>query len=470
MNNQNNIQRKVLPIPDPTHVGLTTASAAEAITAQEACEIGVEAYLYLYPLVVMDATRRRMTNVEPGREPGSGPMNTLCHFRSLATEFKAVRGPNMSVLGSLSWLDLTQEPVIVSVPDTAGHFYLLPMLDMWNEAFAAPGKRTSGTHAGHFGVVPPGWQGQLPAGVQKIQAPTPYVFLAGRTLISSPSDYDTVHRIQDGYRLTPLSRWDLPLQPIAFTPDPTVNMATPPAVLVNGMSAGDFFAYAAELLKLHPPHITDWSILARLQRIGIRVGQSFDAAQLPPTARQALDRVPAMAWEKVRAKGKTFGRIANGWQMNTETMGVYGNHYLKRAWCAMILGVFGNEPEDAIYPPNIADSDGQPLDGANNYLLHFASNELPPVEGFWSLTVYDAEGYIVANPLNRYAIGNNVPMSYNPDGSLDLYIQHDSPGAERESNWLPCPRGRLEVLLRLYAPKSEALDGTWNPPPFKRVE
>lgn len=470
MNNQNRTKGDAPHFPDPMHVGLTTTSATEAITAQEVREIGVEAYLYLYPLVVMDATRRRMTNVEPGKEPGSGPMNTLCHFRELATEFRAVRAPNMSVLASLSWLDLTREPVVVSVPETAGHFYLLPMLDMWNEAFAAPGKRTSGTQAGHFGIVPPGWQGHLPAGVHKIQAPTPYVFLAGRTQILDPSDYDTVHQIQDGYRLTPLSQWGKSPQPVAFTPDPTVDMQTPPPAQVNGMSATAFFAYAAELLKLHPPHVTDWSILARLRRIGIQVGQSFDAAQLPPTVRQALDVVPAMAWEKVREKGPSFGQIVNGWQMNTETMGVYGNHYLKRAWCAMIIGVFGNEPGDAIYPPNVADADGRPLDGANNYVLHFAKDELPPVEGFWSVTMYDAEGYPVVNSLNRYAIGDVDPLRYNADGSLDLYLQHESPGTERESNWLPCPRGRLEVLLRLYAPKSEALDGTWNPPPVKRVE
>ena len=442
---------------------------SDAITAQEARELGVEAYIYLYPLVVMDATRQRMTNVEPGKVPGSGPMNTLCHMRALATEFRAARAPNMSVLGSLSWLDLTREPVVVSAPDTSGRYYILLMLDMWNEAFAAPGKRTSGTQAGHFGVVPPGWQGQLPAGVQKIQAPTPYVFLAGRTHITGPSDYDAVHRIQDGYRLAPLSQWGKAPRPVAFMPDPTVDMRTPPTALVNGMPAAAFFAHAAELLKLHPPHPTDWSILARLRRIGVQVGQSFDAARLPPEVRQALDGVPAMAWEEVRAKGTMFGRIVNGWQMNTETMGVYGNHYLKRAWCVMTLGPFGNEPAEAIYPPNVADADGRPLDGANNYVLHFAKDELPPVEAFWSVTMYDAEGHIAANPLNRYAIGDSDPLRYNADGSLDLYLQHDSPGAERESNWLPAPRGRLDVLLRLYAPRPEALDGTWNPPPIKRV-
>lgn len=487
MNTLDKPQREILPIPHPSHVGLTTpsvasagrdsevaqntsgAKAADAMTAQEAREIGVEAYLYLYPLVVMDATRRRMTNVKPGTEPGSGPMNTLCHFRALATECRAVRAPNMSVLASLSWLDLTREPVVVSAPNTAGRYYILQMLDMWNEAFAAPGKRTSGAQAGHFGVVPPGWQGQLPAGVGKIQAPTPYVFLAGRTMTTGPADYDAVHQIQDGYAITPLSQWGQPPRPVGFTPDPTVDMRTPPPSQVNAMPAAAFFAYGAELLKLHPPHVTDWSILARLRRIGIKVGESFDATQLPPTVRQALEGVPALAWEKARAKGATFGRVVNGWQMNTETMGVYGNSYLKRAWSAMILGVFGNEPEDAIYPPNVADADGQPLDGANNYVLHFAKDELPPVEAFWSVTMYDAEGHPVTNPLNRYAIGDSDPLHYNADGSLDLYLQHDSPGTERESNWLPAPRAPLLVYMRLYAPKPEALDGTWNPPPVKRV-
>jgi hypothetical protein len=342
------------------------------------------------------------------------------------------------------------------------------MLDMWNESFAAPGKRTCGTQAGHFGVVPPGWQGQLPAGVQQIQAPTPYVLIAGRTQTNGPADYDAVHRIQDSYTITPLSQWGQRPQPVAFTPDPTVDMQTEPVRQVNGMPAAAFFAYASELLKLHPPHVTDWSTLARLRRIGIEPGMSFDAARLPAAVQQAIAGVPAAALAKIQAKGPTFGRVANGWQMVTETIGVYGNHYLKRAWSAW-TGIAYNQPEDAIYPINVADADGQALDGANQYRFHFAKEQLPPVEGFWSVTVYDAEGYVVANRLNRYAIGDRDALTYNADGSLELYLQHDSPGAERESNWLPAPRGPLGVFMRLYAPKAAALDGTWNPPPVKRV-
>lgn len=446
----------------------TGAKAADANTAQEAREIGVEAYLYLYPLVLMDVTRRQMTNVEPGTVPGFGPMNTFGHIRALPTEFRATPRPNFDTLYSLAWLDLTREPVVVSAPDTAGRYYLLPMLDMWSDVFAVPGKRTSGTQAGHFGVVPPGWQGPLPTGVQKIQAPTPHVWIQGRTQTNGPADYASVHRIQDSYTITPLSQWGKEPQPVALTPDPTVEMRTEPMRQVDGMPAAAYFAYAAELLKRHPPHLTDWSILARLRRIGIEVGRSFDAAQLPPAVQQALAGVPAVALEKIQAKGPTFGRAVNGWQMYTETVGVYGNHHLKRAWCAW-MGLGFNQPEDAIYPRCLADVDGAPISGENTYLLHFAPDELPPVEAFWSVTTYDGEGYIVANPLNRFAIGDRDALRYSADGSLDLYLQHDSPGPERESNWLPTPRGPLEVWMRLYAPKPEALDGTWNPPPIRRA-
>jgi hypothetical protein len=429
----------------------TGSDAGDAISEQEALEIGVEAYHFFYPLVLMDVTRRQMTNVEAGTVPGSGPMNTFGHFREFPTAaFRAAPRPNFDTLYSIAWLDLTRGPVIVSAPDTAGRYCLLPMLDMSDEVFAVPGKRTSGTRAGHFGVVPPGWQGEWPAGVEKIRAATPHIMIAGRTQTNSPADYEAVHRVQDGYVLTPLSQWGQQPRPVAFTPDPTVDMRTEPVRQVNGMSVGDYFAYAAELLKLHPPHLTDWSMLTRLRRIGIQAGRGFDFARLAPDVRQPLAGVPAIALERIQAKGATFGRIVNGWQMITETIGVYGNNYLKRAWSALI-GVGFNQPEDAIYPINVADADGQPLSGENNYLLHFAKDELPPVEAFWSVTMYDADGYIVPNSLNRYALGDRDPLRYNDDGSLDLYLQPDLPGPDRESNWLPAPRGPLGVYLRLYA-------------------
>jgi hypothetical protein len=450
---------------------VTSASSpqvAEAVDAQEAFEIGLEAFYYFYPLVTMDVTRRVTTNVEPGQKSGFGPMNTMNHMRAFPdAEFRAVVRANVDTLYSSAWLDLTREPIIVSAPDTGGRYYLLPMLDMWTDVFAVPGKRTSGTQAGHFGLVPPGWRGQLPDSIARIQAPTPYVWIIGRTQTNGPADYEAVHKVQDGYSLTPLSEWGQAPRPVEFKLDPTVDMQTDPLQQVNSLSAAAYFGYAAELLEFHPPHITDWSILARMRRIDLDAGQSFDFERLEPIVQRALDGVPATALQAMRAKEQTLARVVNGWSMNTDTMGVYGNFYLKRAVVAMI-GLGANQPEDAIYPMNVADSDGAPLQGENRYVLHFDKRELPPIEAFWSLTMYDAEGFQAANPINRFALGDRDALRYKPDGSLDLYIQHDTPGAELESNWLPAPLGPLGMTMRLYAPKAAALDGTWNPPGVQR--
>jgi hypothetical protein len=444
--------------------------ATEPISEAEAYNIGLEAYVYFYPLISMDITRRITTNHEPGQKPGMGPMNMFSHFRAYPTaEFREVVRPNFDTLYSSGWLDLTREPVIVSVPDTQGRHYLLPMLDMWSDVFAVPGKRTSGTKAANYAVVPPGWRGALPARVERIDSPTPYVWIIGRTQTNGTNDYEAVHQVQDGYKVTPLSRWGEEPKPVVFTPDPTVDMKTPPLVQVNTMPAAGYFGYGAELMKVNPPHITDWSTIARLKRIGIVPGESFDLDNAPPAVKAALERAVVDGLKLMKDKVPTLAKVVNGWQMNTDTMGVYGNFYLKRAIVAMV-GLGANQPEDAIYPLNVADADGNPLEETNNYVLHFSKAELPPVDAFWSVTMYDAEGFQVANKLDRFAIGDRDALKYNADGSLDLYIQHDSPGADKESNWLPAPNGLLGVTMRLYAPRAPALDGRWNPPAIKRVQ
>lgn len=335
-------------------------------TEQEAYEIGVEAYVYFYPLVTMDLTRLQMTNTEAGKIPARGPMNTFTHIRAYPTaDFREVVRPNFDTLYSLAWLDLTKEPVVVSAADTEGRFYMLPMIDMWTDVFAVPGKRTSGTKSGNFAVVPPGWQGQLPAGVQKIQSPTPYVWVLGRTQTSGPNDYDAVHKVQDGYTLTPLSQWGKTSRPVKAVIDPSVDMKTPPLEQVNKMPAAAYFKYAAELVKLHPPHVTDWSTVARLKRIGIEPGKTFDFEKLDPSVQQALGKAATDGLKVMYAKIPTLGRVANGWSMLTDTMGVYGDYYLKRGIVAM-LGLGANQPEDAVYPLNLADADGKPLVGSRS--------------------------------------------------------------------------------------------------------
>ena len=245
-------------------------------------------------------------------------------------------------------------------------------------------------------------------------------------------------------------------------------MKTPPKLTVDSMPAAKFFADAAEILKVQPPHITDQPILALMQRIGVEPGKSFDIDKVDPAIKAELETAPEDALKLMAWKSASLARVVNGWSMNTDTMGVYGNYYLKRAIIAQ-FGLGANLPEDAIYPLNLADETGKPLDGGSNYVLHFDKGATPPANAFWSVTLYDAHGYQVANPLNRFALSSWMAFKIEPDGSLDLYFQNASPGADKEANWLPAPKGPFSLTMRLYAPKSEALTGKWNPPPVTKV-
>ena len=448
-------------------MSMETASQ-QGITEEQAYEIGLEAYTYLYPLVLMDTTRRQSVNVPAGQVFGRGPMNEFTHVPTFPpADFRDVVRPNFDTLYSIAWLDLTQEPMVVAHADTQDRFFMLPMLDMWTDVFACPGKRTTGTTAAQFAVIPPGWQGKLPEQVERIDAPTPYVWIVGRTQTNGPSDYEAVHKVQQGYTITPLSRLGKGTQPASASLDTGIDMKTPPMKQVDSMTAEKFFACAAELLKVNPPHSTDQPIIARMRRLGLRAGLSFDLGKAERAVQQALSRAASDARAAMTAKLPTLARVVNGWQINTDTMGVYGNFYLKRAIVALV-GLGANLPEDAIYPLNIGDADGKPLTGANRYVLHFGPHEIPPVNAFWSITLYDHEGFQVANSLNRFAIGDRDALKFNPDGSLALYIQHESPGSDKESNWLPTPSTDFNLCMRLYSPKGEAIHGQWAPPAVKR--
>jgi hypothetical protein len=278
-------------------IGLLTMLAAPVaaqspITEQEAHAIGAQAYLYFYSLVTMDLTRKQLTNVE--RPEGiHTPMNTFSNLREYTSaDMRVVVRPNFDTLYSSAFLDLRTEPMIVSAPNTGGRYYLLPMLDMWTDVFASPGWRTTGTLAGNFLITPPGWNGAVPSGMTWISAPTPYVWIIGRTKTDGAADYDAVHKIQAGYKITPLSEWGKPTQPVQGKVDPSVDMKTPPKIQVDTMPADKFFAYSAELLKVNPPHITDEPMIAQLKKIGIEVGKSFDMTKADPAVRKALATAP----------------------------------------------------------------------------------------------------------------------------------------------------------------------------------
>ena len=451
-------------------VSTLAPSAAQSTSSDDVQAIATEAYLYFYPLVTMDLTRKQLINSDRKIGGIGGPPNTFDNIQGFpAADMKAVVRPNFDTLYSSAWVDLTRGPMVVSVPDTGGRYYLLPMLDMWTDVFASPGWRTTGTKAANFLLTPPGWNGSVPEGFTRINAPTPYVWIIGRTKTDGPPDYAAVHEIQKGYKIAPLSEWGKPPVVVKQTIDPSVDVKTPPKKQVDTMTGDKFFAYAAELLKVHPPHITDEPIIARMKRIGFEQGKSFNIAKVDATVRKAIEDAPAHAQKLMAWKVPTLARVVNNWSMNTDTMGVYGNYYLKRAIVTQ-LGLGANLADDAVYPLNLGDENGKPLDGANKYIIRFAKDALPPVNAFWSITMYDPEGFQVANPINRFAVSSWMPFKRDADGSLTLYFQNENPGSEREANWLPAPKGPFNLTMRLYAPKSEVLTGLWDPPAIKRVD
>jgi len=446
------------------------AMAAQPITVSppEARQIAAEAYLYFYPLVTMDLTRRVTTNMPPGQVPGFGPANAFANMTAYPdASFRTVVRPNFDTLYSSAWLDLAQGPVILSVPDMKGRYYLMPMLDMWSNVFAAPGSRTSGSGAGHFAVTPPGWSGALPEGVEQIAAPTSHVWIIGRTQTNGPADYEAVRRAQAGYKLTRLIDWGKPPVAPAVTINPAIDMQTPPKTQIDRMKPADFLRRGADLFAQNPPQVTDWSQVSRLERIGIQRGKPFDVAALDPAIRAAVEEGAADGLRLMEERGDAIGKMVNGWQINTN-LGVYGNDYFVRAVVAQ-RGLGANQPQDSVYPLNLRDAEGQPVMGGNRYVLSFKKGETPPADAFWSVTMYDAEGFAVANPINRYALGDRDALTFNADGSLDIYVQTDDPGAAQRANWLPSPaQGPITMTLRLYAPRPEALDGRWSPPPVVR--
>jgi hypothetical protein len=233
------------------------------------------------------------------------------------------------------------------------------------------------------------------------------------------------------------------------------------------MSGSQFFSYAAQLLTVNPPHLTDEPMIALLERIGFQPGKPLDVTALDPVVQEALAAAPSTAQTLMLQQGRRMATIENGWQMNLDTIGVYGNNYIKRAIVAKsALGA--NVPDDAIYPFNLYDNTKKPLDGANAYVMHFAPGELPPAKAFWSITLYDSAGYPVENQLDRYTLSSWMPLVKNGDGSMDLYFQRSDPGSAREANWLPTPAGPFNLTMRLYVPDKTVLYGQWAPPPVVR--
>ncbi len=453
-------------------VGTASAQYADKISAQEAQNIAEDAYVFGYPLVTMEMTRRVMTNV---REPEGtrAPMGHLVRMRAYPTAaFRDVTAPNADTLYTTTWIDVAKEPWVLTLPDAHDRYYLFPMLDGWTDVFQVPGKRTTGTGAQKYAITGPGWKGTLPSGVKEYKSPTSIVWLLGRIYCTgTPEDYAAVHELQDAISVVPLSAYGKPYTPPPGTVDPSIDMKTPVRDQVNALSTAAYFNLLAALMKDNPPAKADAPVLEKMARLGIVPGQAFDLSKLDPAVQQALQGIPKVGAEKIMAHFKWAGKDENGWIFTTKT-GLYGTDYLQRALITAI-GLGANRPQDAVYPTSEAAADGKPYDGTKKYVMHFDNGNLPPVEGFWSLTMYNAEYFFVDNPLNRYTVSARNDLKKNADGSVDLYLQNDNPGPEKEANWLPAPAGKFILMLRLYWPREtppSIIDGTWKIPPVQEVQ
>jgi hypothetical protein len=430
-----------------------------------------DAYIFGYPLVTMEMTRRIITNVA-APEGTHGPMGQIIKLRQYPNaSFRDVTAPNADTLYTTSFFDVGKEPWVLSIPDMKGRYYLFPMLDGWTNVFQVPGKRTTGTSAQTYAITGPGWKGTLPSGVKEYKSPTNIVWWLGRIYCTgTPEDYAAVHALQDQCKLVPLSSYGKPYTPAPGSVDASIDMKTPVRDQVNRMDAIAYFTLLAQLMKTNPPAAADAPELARFAKIGLVAGQDFDASKLRNA--DFLKRVPEVAFDRIMLQFKVNKAIKdiNGFAYTTKT-GLYGTDYFMRALVTAI-GLGANRPQDAVYPTSMKDADGRAYDGANKYVMRFRKGQLPPVAGFWSLTMYDDKYFFVANPINRYSISARQKLKSNSDGTVDLYIQKDSPGADKESNWLPAPAGKFILMLRLYWPNEKnpsILNGSWEIPPVKKV-
>jgi hypothetical protein len=433
-----------------------------------AAAIAQDAYVYGYPLVTMELTRRVMTNVV--RPDGvHAPMGQFANLRSYPPpSAHEVTTPNADTLYSVAWLDVSREPWVLSIPDAHDRYYLLPLLDGWTNVFQSPGKRTTGTGRQVYAITGPGWRGTLPPGVSEYKSPTGMVWIIGRTYATgTPADYREVHAFQDELALVPLHAYGKAYTRAPGVVDPGIDMDTPPRDQVDRLDGARFFQLLAMLMKDNPPSSADAPLVARMARIGLQPGREFDARALGDAVANAIAEAPRAARGRIMAHASSAGRHINGWTVTLET-GVYGTDYLQRAYIAAV-GLGANRPEDAVYPMSEADGDDQPYRNANRYVIHFGKGQTPPVNAFWSVTMYGPDLFFVPNPMNKYTVSPRNDLVYNSDGSLDLYIQKTSPGRAREANWLPAPADRFALVLRMYWPEPPVLQGQWVPPPVRKL-
>ncbi len=454
--------------------GLVQACSASppAVSAEEARRIAKEAYIYGFPMV--DGYRVMYTYCEDRENPEfKAPWNQLRNIpRVFTPDDRAIVAPNSDTPYSLAGLLLRAEPIVLTVPEIdPDRYFSIQLIDAYTFNFDYIGSRTTGNQGGSYLVAGPNWKGETPAGIQKVfRAETDLVFAVYRTQLFQPDDIENVKKVQAGYKVQPLSAFLGTPAPRAGAPIQFL----PPLTPETQKTSLEFFNVLNFVLGFCPTAPSETELMARFARIGVGAGRRVNVDELSPEMKQALAAGMADAWDEFNTFNKTHletNKVESGDLFGTREF--LQNNYLYR-FVAAVIGLYGNSKAEAMYPFYRADAAGEPLDASKyRYTLRFTLSQLPPVHAFWSATMYGLpENLLVANPINRYLI--NSPMlpdlKRDADGGLTLYIQTDSPGAELESNWLPAPKGPFWIALRLYWPKQEALDGTWQQPPLMRAQ
>lgn len=440
---------------------------AVVIDDGEIIKAAEEAYLYGLPLVLMDITRRQQTNAEVAGSMGA-PMNQFSHQSTFPdANLRNTVQPNADTYYSSAWLDLRKEPLVLSVPDTYGRYYQLSMFDAYGNIFASLGKRTSGTSATNFLITGPESNEAVPIGMEELKCPTNMVRIVGRIQMNSYMDGLKVYKLQRQFKLIPLSSWTTDYIAPKGKTDSSVPKGSPNEIVAK-IPVGEFFNYVNQLMANNPPKATDAEITKILATIGVKPGAKFNLSSFSPSVQSTLRTLPDKMLEETKKALVEPEHIANGWNPIDIKMGSYGTDYKHRAMISY-AGLEVNLPQDAIHFTTMVDEDGNKLNGAEKYVIHFNKEEIPLTNAFWSLTVYDSKGFLVANSLNRFTIGSRDPLNKNADGSIDIYFQRSYPGKIRENNWLSAPSGDFKVMLRAYSPKEQMLNANWKIPTIKKI-
>jgi len=434
---------------------------SEQVKEQDAFTIGVQAYIWGFP-AWMDQQNTVMTVSVEEPDGLRGPFNMLVQAKSLyGPEARITQSPNNDTIYSSACLDLTKEPLIFYVPDFKGRYYTFQLIDKYTNNFGYISQRTKGFKEQVYVFCGPGWSGKLPPGAERIDVPTVEMTIVGRIGIESEEEMPETRALQEQIRLVPLSQYDKDYKP-GKVPVPKWKKYTGPLA---------YFEELGDVISKSRPPDHERGLMGLFERIGLSPDYGFDPAKLDEPTKRGLERSIPVARDIIEVRAKALSKLVNGWSMLPNLKEYFGTTYLDRAAIAWRY-IYANNPEEAVYATVWIDEQGQVLDASKHrYVIQFPKGHTPPVDAFWSITMYGTDGYMIENPIKRYSIGYRTKsLKREVDGSLTIHVQNESPGSDKESNWLPTPKGQFYLVLRMYLPKWEVINGRYEIPPVKQVE